>query len=137
MSARLDDVGERQGLAVPAWLWGLGLAVAEWVGGVGLASLVWAMIGAGVEHWQGAAICAVLLLLWSVVGGAVLSWVAVFSCFRMALLAFLCWVGIGGLLVGVWPLEVCFLGGSVLLAGMVARQHTKQVERWRREAREP
>ena len=58
----------------PAWLFGFGLAVAEWWAAFGLASLVWAMIEAGVEYWQGAAICAVLLLLWSVVGEAVLSW---------------------------------------------------------------
>ena len=58
----------------PAWLFGCGLAVAEWAAAFGLASLVWAMIEAGVEYRQGAAVCAVLLLSWSVVGAAVLSW---------------------------------------------------------------
>ena len=54
----------------------------------------------------------------------------------MGFLAVPCWVGIAGLRMGAWPLEVCFLGGSLVTAGMIAWQHTKRIERWRREERE-
>ena len=54
----------------------------------------------------------------------------------MGFLAVPCGVGIAGLRMAAWPLEVCFPGGSLVTAGMIARQHTKRIERWRREERE-
>ena len=61
---------------------------------------------------------------------------AVMSGVGMVCVAFQCLVAAGAARLGAWPLEVWFIGGSVGTAGAIARQHTRRIACWRREAGE-
>ena len=61
---------------------------------------------------------------------------AVMSGVGMVGVAFQCLVAAGAARIGAWPLELCFLGGSFVLASVIARQHTRRIACWRREAGE-
>ena len=58
---------------------------------------------------------------------------AVMSGVGMGLVAFQCLVAVGAARIGAWPLEVWFIGGSLVTAAVIAWQITKRVDRWRRE----